>query len=271
MPKITDNIHVGTKFRGCNSSYVVTGEGVVVIDTPAVPAEAKKWRDEAGRHGEIHYVINGEPHTDHVSGNCWFGGKVVAHEGVRQVMLKARKEDLAGMLKWMAPDALPLDKGFRWRPPDITFSQELTLYLGDHTFRLINLPGHTPFETAVYVPEERVVFTSDNVVGGMPILFQCLPFEWLESLKKLQKLEIDKVVPGHGEVGDKACLQVMHDNVKYCIEAVKAAVAKGWSLEETQDRVTFADRFPPMGPGDAMAQMRRGGIARLYELLKKEA
>jgi cyclase len=230
MPKIANNVYVGTNFRGCNSSYVVTRDGVVVIDTPAVPAEAKKWRDEAQQHGQIRYVINGEPHTDHVSGNCWFGGQVIAHEGTRQMMLKARKEDLEGMLKWMAPDALPLDRDFRWRLPDITFSQELTLYLGDHTFHLINMPGHTPFEAAVYVPEARVVFTSDNVVGGMPIMFQSVPFAWLDSLKQLQQLDIEKVVPGHGEVCDKAYLQGMHDNVKYCIDAVRAAIDKGWSL-----------------------------------------
>jgi cyclase len=269
MTKIADNVHVGTNFRGCNSSFVVTGEGVVVIDTPPVPAEAKKWRDEARRHGEIRYVINGEPHNDHVAGNCWFGGQVVAHEGARQVMLAARKADLEAMLQWMAPDALPLDKDFRWRPPDITFTQELTLYLGDHTFRLINLPGHTPFEAAVYVPKERVVFTSDNVVEGMPIMFQCLPDAWLDSLKRLQQLDVDTVVPGHGNVGDKRYLQVMYDNVKYCVETVKTAVDKGWSLEEVQARVTFAERFPPVGPGDAMAPMRHRGIARLYELLKK--
>jgi hypothetical protein len=70
-------------------------------------------------------------------------------------------------------------------------------------------------------------------------------------------------------VCDKAQLKVMYDNIKYMVDAVKAAVAKGWGLKEIQEKVTFAERFPPMGPGDAMAPMRHGSIAHLYEVLKK--
>ncbi len=269
MQKITDNVYVGTKFRGCNSSFVVTSEGVVVIDTPMVPSEAREWREEAKRHGEIIYVINNEPHNDHVAGDCWFtGSKLVAHEGSRRVMEKMGPSDMEEQMGMIAPDALPLEKGFHYRLPDITFSEQLTLYSGNHTFHLMHLPGHTPFETAVYVPDEKVVFTSDNVVQGMPIMFQATHNEWLASLKKLQQLEVEKVVPGHGKVCDKAYLQVMYDNVKYCIDEVKAALDKGWSLEETKEKVTFYDRFPPLGPGDGMKSMRHNSIAHLYEMLK---
>jgi cyclase len=269
VQKISNNVYVGTNFRGCNCSFIVTTEGVVMMDTPMVPAEARKWRQEAEQYGEIKYVINGEPHNDHVAGNCWLPGVLVAHEGTREAIKHNHQEELKGQMKWMAPDALPLDKDFVYRLPEITFSGNLTLYLGKHTFHLIHMPGHTPSEVATFVPEERVVFTSDNVVQGMPIMFQAVPYGWLDSLKQLQKLDIDKVVPGHGNIVDKAYLKVMYDNVKYCIDAVKAAIAKGWSLEETQEKVTLADRFPPMGPGDAMAPIRRGSIAHLYEALKK--
>jgi cyclase len=272
MQKITDNVYAGMNFRGCNSSFVVTTDGVVMIDTPMVPAEAKKWRQEVQQYGELRYVINGEPHNDHVAGNCWMGATLVAHEGTREAIKRNSKEALEGQMKWMAPDALPLDKDFRYRLPDITFSQEMKLYLGKHTFHLILMPGHTRSETAVYVKEERVVFTSDNVVMGMPIMVDAVPEEWLKSLKKLQGLDIDKVIPGHGPVGDKAQIQVMYDNVKYCMDEVKAAIAKGWSLKEIQEKVTFANRFPPMGPpgaGDVMAPIRHESIAHLYEVLKK--
>jgi cyclase len=268
MQHITDNVYVGDSFRSCNSSFVVTGEGVMLIDTPMVPAEARQWAAEIARHGELRYVINCEPHNDHVAGDCWFGGTLVAHEGTRRAILQNKSADLERQLQWMAPESLPLDPAFHFRPPEITFSQDLTLFMGGRTFRLIHLPGHTPSEVAVYVPEEKVVFTADNVVQGMPIFFQAVPDQWLDSLEKLQKLDVEKVVPGHGGVGGKELLRTMRDNVKYCVEAVKAAIKKGWSSEETQEKVTFADRFPP-GPDDRMAMMRRGGIARLYEVLKK--
>jgi cyclase len=269
MQKVTEHVYAGTNFRSCNSSFVVTNEGVVVIDTPMVPAEAKKWRQEIEKYGEIKYVINGEPHNDHVAGNCWMGGRLVAHEGTREVLRHNRKEELEEQLQWMAPDALPLGKDFHYRLPEITFTGNMTLYLGKHSFHLLEMPGHTPSEIAVFVPEERVVFTSDNVVMGMPIMVQAVPDGWLKSLKKLQKLDIDKIVPGHGPVCDKTQLKVMYDNVKYIVDAVKDAIAKGWNLKEIQEKVTFADRFPSMGPADMAAPIRHRSIAHLYKVLKK--
>ncbi len=266
MGKITETVYVGNTFRGCTSSYVVTGDGVVMIDTPMVPAEAKKWLAEVKQHGELRYVINNEPHPDHVAGNCWLGGTVVAHEAVRPATLALARQTLEGQLSWMAPDALPLDKDFYWRPPDVTFSHDLTLYLGDRTFQVLLMPGHTPFETAVYVPEEKVVFTSDNVVQAMPITFQCVP-EWTESLRRLLDMDIEYVVRGHGEVGGKDAVTTMLESVEYCFAEVKKAIAAGWSSAEARERVTFAERFPPM-PGDPMAAMRKEGIAHLYEVLR---
>jgi cyclase len=268
MDKISANAYAGTTFRGCNCSFVVTTEGTVCIDTPMVPAEAKKWREEVEKFGAIKYVINNEPHNDHVAGNCWMGGTLVAHEGTREAIKQNRQEMLEGQMQWMAPDAIPLPKDFRYRLPDITFSENLTLHLGKHTFQIMHLPGHTPSETAVYVPEERVVFTSDNVTMGTPIMINAVPDAWLKSLKELQKLDIDKVVLGHGPVSDKAYLQVMYENVDYCVKELKAAIAKGWSLPEILEKVTFATRFPLM-PGDPMKTMRQESIAHTYKVLKK--
>ncbi|MFA5308669.1 MAG: MBL fold metallo-hydrolase [Dehalococcoidales bacterium] len=269
MEKITNNVYMGNTFRGCNSSFVVTSAGVVVIDTPMVPAEAKQWRQEIEKHGEIKYVINGEPHNDHVAGNCWMGGTLVAQEGTRTVIRQNRKEDLEGQMKWMAPDAVPLPKEFHFRLPDITFSHNLTIYLGEHTFQLMHMPGHTPSEVAVYVPEEKVLFTSDNVIMGMPIMISAVPDAWLESLKKLQKLDVNKVIPGHGPAMDKSALQTMYDSVAYCTTELKTAVARGWSLQEVQEKVTFAEKWPLM-PGDPMKSMRYECLAYMYGQLSKK-
>lgn len=112
MQRITDSIYVDTGFRGCDSSFVVTSEGVVIIDTPMVPSEARRWRDEALKHGEIRYVINGEPHTDYAAGDFWFDGELVAREVIRRVLESRSREDLENEMKCMAPDELPVDKYF---------------------------------------------------------------------------------------------------------------------------------------------------------------
>jgi cyclase len=268
MQQITPNVFVETGFRGCNTSFVVTTEGVVVVDTPMVPGEAQKWAGEAVKHGKILYVINTEPHTDHATGNCWFNSTVVAHEGTRQAMLGAQIEELAGMLKMMAPDSLPLDPAFRFHLPDITFSQNMTLRLGHHTFHLINLPGHTISETTVYVPEEKVVFTGDNLNLRIPIFIKSFPFAWLDSLKKIQELDVDKVVPGHGDVSDKSCIGPMTEAVQYWIDSVKTAIAQGFSLDETLRKVTMLERYP-FAQNPPMNTMVRNSIIDLYQSLSK--
>ncbi len=57
----------------------------------------------------------------------------------------------------------PICHTYRIKLPTITFDQSMRLYVGNHTFELIHLPGHTASETAVFIPEERTVFTGDNI------------------------------------------------------------------------------------------------------------
>ena len=82
MEKVTDSVYAATKMRGCNPGYVVTSEGVVIIDTPQLPTKAVEMRNEALEKGPIRYLINTERHIDHIFGNHYFHGlcPVVAHK-----------------------------------------------------------------------------------------------------------------------------------------------------------------------------------------------
>ena len=46
MQQVTPGVYVETGNRGCNTGFVVTKAGVAMIDTPFIPADAKKWRAE---------------------------------------------------------------------------------------------------------------------------------------------------------------------------------------------------------------------------------
>lgn len=272
MQKITENVFVETDFRGCNVGFVVTEAGVVMIDTPQMPRDAAKWRDEVAKHGTVRYLINTEPHGDHWTGNYFFEGTVVAHEGTRKAILAASLDQLKEYLKQVDPESLSLiDDKFSFRPPTITLSQRLTLYLGSHTFQLINLPGHTRYQLAVYIPEERVVFTSDNVFGRVQAwLHQALPYEWLESLKQIQQMDADIFVPGHGEICSRDYIPEMSAFIQSWIDAVKAAIDSGMPLEEAQDKISLLDRYPMQAGAEARANMlQRMNVARLYEVLKR--
>ncbi|MDP2918650.1 MAG: MBL fold metallo-hydrolase [Dehalococcoidia bacterium] len=268
MQKVAKNVFAETGIRGCNPGFVVTSDGVVMIDTPQMPTDAIKWRDIIAEHGPVRYLINTEPHGDHWTGNGFFKGTVVAHEGTRQAILAGSLEQTKERFK-QSPADYALMKRFQFRPPTITLTSEMTLYVGGHTFKLISLPGHTPYQVAVFIPEEKVIFTSDNVFCKVqPWLQQALPFEWLESLERLQTLNVKVLVPGHGEVCDPTYLPVMSATIKAWINTVQDAMKKGWSLEEAQQRLTPPVKFP--SDTEAMDNMIvRMNVARLYQVLGK--
>ena len=96
-----------------------------------------------------------------------------------------------------------------------------------------------------------------------------LPDKWLETLKKCSELDVDTVVPGHGNVCDKSCFTQMSAIVHNWIEAVSEAIKKGLSFEQTLEEVSkskIAAQMPKEGPG---LDFLRLNIERLYQVLKK--
>ena len=273
MERISENVYAETKLRGCNPGFVVTREGVVMVDTPQMPADALGWQEVIVRHGPVRYLINTEPHGDHFTGNCFFGGTVVAHEGTRKA-IAAAAADVEGAKKRLIqafPEMASQLRDFTFRVPTITFSQRMTLHVGDHTLELINMPGHTPYQAAVFIPEERVVFTSDNIFCRVQtFLQQSVPFEWLESLKRLDELDADVLVPGHGSVCDRSYIPEMTSIIQSWIDAVTKAIQEGLTMEQAQDRLTDIDPYSLEGGIEGLSrQLPRINVAHLYEVLKR--
>lgn len=257
MEKVTKNVFAETKIRGCNPSYVVTSDGVVVIDTPQLPTHAVKMRKEAESHGPIRYIINTEHHVDHIFGNYYFQGTgtVVSHvETFNNFMVVTPEinpyeyakeaiptDDPDGEKIW--PDEKTYLKNMN--KPTITFDRDMTLYVGDHTFHLIHTPGHTPGQLAVYIPEERVAAVGDTVFHKCQTWHYASDIDtWLKSLDRLKQLDIDYIIPGHGPVCKKQEIDVQKAFLMEWVTAVQVAISKGWSKEESMKKISFLDRFP---------------------------
>jgi len=271
MIQVTKNVYVETGMFACNLGFVTTSEGIVMIDTPMRPTDAVKWRDEVSRRGEIKFLINTEEHADHWQGSWFMPGVLITHQTVRDKLLKVPMDEVTDMVEHTDPEGMALMKGYRVRTADITFTEDLNLYLGSHTIRLFHLPGHSDGGIGVYIPEERVVFTTDIVFHKFKsFLNESDPARWLESLEKLGELEADTVVPGHGAVCDKDYLEEQAGIVRQWAEAVQAAVKQGLSEEEAAASIVCLDPHQKQ-PGTPMtpAELDRAIVARLYKIYSR--
>ena len=271
MERIHRNIFVETKIRGCNPGFVVTDEGIVMVDTPQAPTAALEWRKLMESKGETRYLINTEDHRDHVTGNFFFSATGIAHQKAREAIAALQINPILDRIKTIDPEGYPLMNGYYIKKPSITFSERLTLNFGKLTFEVIHLPGHTAGQSAVYIPEERVVFTGDNVFHKVQTyLHEAYPEDWLKSLKKIGELDVDIIIPGHGEICDKSYLKEQATFIEEWMEAVRRAIQQGLSKKEAQEKISFLDRYPmdvglaPMGP-----EVMRMNVDRLYDLLSK--
>lgn len=263
------NVFVHVSWQGCNVSFVKTSEGVVMFDTPQNPTNALQWRTQIAEKGPLSYLINTEHHGDHIMGNYFFDTTVVSHQGTKDQFLASLGplDQMKERIKMMDPEGVALVENYVPRPPTVTYTERMNLYLGSHTFQLMNLPGHTPNETVIYVPEARTVFTGDNVVYRThPYLHQADVFGWLESLKVIESLDVDVVVPGHGRVCGKDGIKEMSALLEEIIATVRRAKDSGVSREEVGDKVSFIDRFP-VDPARAamMEQVMKNNMMRVYD------
>ena len=268
MKSISSNVYVETGYRGSNNSFIVTSDGVVMIDTPYNPTDAIKWRDVITSYGNIRYIINTSPHVDHNLSNYIFPGQVIASTGTRDVLLTLDINKIrANIQRFIQPRGFPLPDKLEIKLPDITFTQQLDLYVGNHTFQLIPLPGHTLNEIGVYVPEEKVIFTGDLVQCKVQtFLREPYPDKWLESLQRIDELEVDVIVPGHGQVCDKSYIKEQAHFMQEWMDSVQEAIRRGLSKEEAQNEISFADRYP-MEPGHEtlLHEMQKWNVAGLYD------
>ena len=104
---------------------------------------------------------------------------------------------------------------------------------GDHTFSIIHMPGHTAPQTSVQVPEEGIVFTGDNVFHKCrSSLQECDPWEWLAALQRIAALDVETIVPSHGEPSGKAYLMEQAQIVENWVGFVETQADRGVGPEE---------------------------------------
>jgi len=240
----TDGVYI---FRNGNhqSIFIVTSAGVIATDPIAYGrptggadyiAEIRKVTDKP-----IKYLVYSHGHYDHIAGGQAFkdaGAKIIAH--------KRAKERLA-VLK--DPNT-PL--------PDEVFDKSRTLTLGGTKLELTFVGlNHSDSTLVMRLPKEKILFVVDLVpVGTFPGrgMIDFYPLEAMDSLKKIEAMEFDRLIPGHPgapndrlgtkqDVADQLTLQ-MHVS-----EQVRAAAQAGKCWDGVEKEMQF-DKYKDM-PGYA--------------------
>lgn len=256
MRRISERVYAEIYFWGCNPGFFVTRDGVFMVDTPQQPIDAVRWRERLLEHGPIRHVVNTEPHPDHIRGNAYFPGVEV----IGQQLMVARYADALAMMtgsqtlesmKTADPDSVWLfnHPGYPPNPPTRTFDDALTLSLGDQEIRLLHHPGHTAPQTSVHLPSEGIVFTGDNVFHECKTFVQeANPWEWLDALRKIEALDIEIIVPGHGEPCGKNYLprqaQILENWIGVVEDYVRRGLSEDEAVAEPLDVVRAVDPYP---------------------------
>lgn len=210
--RFQNNFHV--------SVFLVTDAGVIATDP--INADAAKWlkKEIAERFGKtVKYLIYSHDHRDHIAGGEVFADTaiVVAHDNA--------KADIIGEKR---PTAVP----------DITFSDRMTIELGGQVVELSYLGrSHSDNMIVMRFPAERALFVVDivaiNRVGFRDLADAYFP-DWLEVLRRVEALDFDILVHGHGPVGGKADIAGHRAYLKDLYDAVLAALRAGLSMDEAK-------------------------------------
>lgn len=133
-------------------------------------------------------------------------------------------------------------------PPDTVFTDSYTIESGGKRIELLHLGhGNTAGDIVMWLPDERIVATGDIVVLPSPYAFNVPPRPWADTLRAINDLDYEILVPGHGPV------QRDTQYVDLVIEAADSIAAQrdelladgleGEALEERLDFSAFEERF----------------------------
>lgn len=256
--KAGDHGHVALG-EGGNALVVLGEEGALLIDCKNAPFGAT-LRREAGALGRLSAVVNTHHHGDHTGGNCAFTPDllVYAHEKAKPRILGqlARYKDqvssgMAAVSRSAKPDTertLEEAKALVDRleslaaaefAPTRTVGDQEELEIAGRRVALHHFgAGHTDNDVVVHLPELNVLHTGDLLFHRMYPYWDSqggVSGEgWIRSLRETLALCDDAtiVIPGHGEITDKAGVQGGIDTLERVRDSAAAAIKAGKSKDE---------------------------------------
>lgn len=130
--------------------------------------------------------------------------------------------------------------------PDLTVERGLTLHRGERQIQVLFLgQGHTRGDVVVYLPREKTVIAGDLLTyPTLHVGSSSRPAAWLESLRALDKLDFEVVIPGHGEVvRDREYLTLVIALLEQLVEHVQDGIDAGLKFAEIEPQASLEDVY----------------------------
>lgn len=224
--------------NNANFGFVVTSDGVVLIDSGGtykgaaeIHALIKTVTDKP-----VKVVINTGGQDHRWLGNGYFkklGARLIANTKAVADQ-KARSQDQFFMLGNLVGDVGLENTDAVYA--EETFADKLEFTLGDTAFELHHAgPAHTPGDSYVWLPQQRIVFTGDIVyvqrmLGVIPVSNSK---SWLTAFEAMAALQPRIVVPGHGHVTTlQEATEHSFDYLVFLRQAVSEFMESGGGIED---------------------------------------
>jgi glyoxylase-like metal-dependent hydrolase (beta-lactamase superfamily II) len=246
LKQVAPDLHFLFDYSSSNASFLVTDEGVLVVDTRQhvrdgedLIARIRKLTDKP-----IKWVVNSHFHADHYLGNPAFkaaGATIVAHRDTAELMARMHAKEISRRGRFFASRGYD-PKDVALVLPDVTFDQEMTIRLGGREIRLLYLgPGQQAGDTFVLFPHLRAMHTPGAFAhrSWANTVFTPSVEGWIGVLRKAATLDVDAVLPAHGDLAKRADIDALAGFLSEQYDAVKAAAAKGMSADQAVATLPF--------------------------------
>ena len=251
-----------------NAGFVVTDDGVVVIDALASPRQGEQLLRSIRRVTDrpIRWLVLTHHHPDHHFGAVVLrkaGARVIAHPDKRTLASEGGEDAL--IADWVRVVGLDAMRGFEFADtPDRPVTGTDTLRLGGRTI-VVSHPGagHSPGDLIVWLPKERVLFAGDVLVeDGVSMVVDGNSDELLRVLDTVSALSARAVVPGHGAIPARAGDLIARTRayLEGLQSQMRAAIEKGVPMRRAMASLPPADETRPV----SLNSRRRRNAVRVY-------
>jgi glyoxylase-like metal-dependent hydrolase (beta-lactamase superfamily II) len=227
-----------------NIGIIVGRDGVLVVDTGMGPRNAETVLNEVKKitSKPVAYLTITHFHPEHGMGAQAFpASTIVIYPTAQKIELLEKGPAIMKEFSGVSPEIADLLRPVKLRMPNVTFSEEAEVDLGDFPVRLLYWgSAHTRGDNFVFLPKQRIVFGGDVVINRFfPIMADSdsSGANWIQILERLEKLDPAIVVPGHGEVGNVALIESMHEYLVFVRDRVQQMKSQGISITEVETKL----------------------------------